>query len=208
MADILVLGEILEGVFRKNSLSAVRFATEVAQASSGAFDILVIGDGADAAAQEAAKYGARKVLKAQVDGGYVAEKLAATVAKVDGDGGYKVVVATAGTTGKDLLPRVAAKLGAGVASDIASVERKEGALSYRRAMYAGNIFGLCTIRSDVEVVTVRQTEFEAVEEAGSTSPIESVEVVEDPVAARLEFISVESQKSERPDLADADVVVS
>ena len=50
MADILVLGEILEGVFRKNSLSAVRFATEVSQASSGAFDILVIGDCADAAA--------------------------------------------------------------------------------------------------------------------------------------------------------------
>jgi len=208
MADILVLGEILEGAFRKNSLCAVRFATEVARATSGAFDILVIGDGADAAAAEAVAYGARKVLKGQVDGGYVAEKLAATVAKVAKDGGYKVVVATAGTTGKDLLPRVAAKLGAGVASDIAAVEVKDGKLSYRRAMYAGNIFGFCTIKSDFEVVRVRQTEFEAVGESGSASPIESVEIVEDPAAARVEFIGVESQKSERPDLADADVIVA
>ena len=208
MTDILVVGEILDGSFRKSSLSAVRFAADVASATSGAYDILIVGDGADAAADEAAKYGARKVLKAQVDGGYVAEKIAATVAKAAQDGGYGVVTATAGTTGKDLLPRVAAKIGAGVASDIAGFVADGDALTFRRPMYAGNIFGYAKIESSVAVVTVRQSEFEPAAEAGGASPIEGVDVVADAAADRIEFVSLESQKSERPDLTEADVVVS
>jgi len=208
MADILVVAEILEGDLRKNTLSAVRFAADAASATGGAYDIVVVGDGADAAADTAAKYGARKVLKAQVEGGYAAEKIAATVAKAAQDGGYKIVTATAGTTGKDLMPRVAAKLEAGVASDIASFEANGDDFVYRRAMYAGNVFGFATVHSDVEVVTVRQTEFEAAEEAGSASPVEAVDVVEDPAAERVEFVSLEMQKSERPDLTEADIVVS
>ncbi|MBX3276282.1 MAG: electron transfer flavoprotein subunit alpha/FixB family protein [Sandaracinaceae bacterium] len=208
MADILVVGEILDGSFRKSSLSAVRFAAEVASATGGAFDILVAGDGAAGAAAEAAKYGARKVLSAQIDGGYVAEKVAATVAKAARDGGYAIVTATAGTTGKDLMPRVAAKLGAGVASDIASVSVDGGAITYRRPMYAGNIFGHARVESEVAVVTVRQSEFEPAGEAGGASPIEAAEVVADPAAERVKFVSLESQKSERPDLTEADVVVA
>jgi electron transfer flavoprotein alpha subunit len=208
MADILVVGEILEGDLRANSLSAVAFAKQVAEGTSGAFDILVVGDGADQAAETAAKYGARKVLKAQIDGGYVAEKYAATVAEAAKSGGYGVVTSAAGTTGKDLMPRVATKLEAGVASDIASVEVDGDQLVYRRPMYAGNIFGYCTVSSDVQVVTVRQTEFEAAAEAGGASPIEAVDVVEDPAAEKVEFVGLEMQKSERPDLTEADIVVS
>src|SRR5690606_27154682 len=110
--------------------------------------------------------------------------------------------------GKDLMPRVAAKLGAGVASDIASVSVEGGTLVYRRPMYAGNVFGCCTVSSDVQVVTVRQTEFEAAEEAGGTSPIEEVEIASDPAAERVEFLGVETVKSERPELTEADIVVS
>ncbi len=208
MTDILVVGEILEGALRKNTLSAIRFAKEVAEATSGAFDVIVVGDGAGAAAEEAAKYGARKVLKAEIEGGYVAEKHAATIAAAAKAGGYGVVTATAGTTGKDLMPRVAAKLEAGVASDIASFSVDGGKLVYRRPMYAGNVFGYCTVNSDVQVVTVRQTEFEPAGEAGGSSAIEDVEVVSDPAAERVEFLGAETQKSERPELTEADIVVS
>jgi electron transfer flavoprotein alpha subunit len=208
MTDILVVGELLEGNLRKNTLSAIRFARDVAEGTSGAFDVVVLGEGADAAADEAAKYGARKVFRAEIEGGYVAEKYAATIAELAKSGGYGVVTATAGTTGKDLMPRVAAKLEAGVASDIAGVQIDGGTLTYRRPMYAGNVFGYCTVKSEVQVVTVRQTEFEAAEETGDTSEIEDVEVVEDAAAERVEFLSVESQKSERPELTEAEVVVS
>ncbi|MBZ0116084.1 MAG: electron transfer flavoprotein subunit alpha/FixB family protein [Sandaracinaceae bacterium] len=208
MTDVLVVGELLEGQLRKNTLSAVRFANDVAQATGGSFDIAVVGDGADAAAEQAARYGARKVLKAQVDGGYVAERIAPTIAQIARDGGYGVLCATAGTTGKDVMPRVAAKLEAGVASDIASFQVDGGELVYRRPMYAGNVFGHCKINSAIQVVTVRQTEFEAAEETGSSSSIESVDPASDAAAERVEFVSVESVKSARPELTEAEVVVS
>ena len=206
MTDVLVVAELLDGALRKNTLSAVRFARQVAEATGGAFDVLAIGDGASSAADSLTTYGARKVLSAQIDGGYVAERYAPTVAELAK--GYGVVTATASTYGKDLLPRVAARIEAGVASDIASVSVDGDKLVYRRPMYAGNVFGYCTVETAIQVVTVRQTEFEAAEDVGGSSSVESVDVVTDSSADRVEFISLESQKSERPELTEAEIVVS
>jgi electron transfer flavoprotein alpha subunit len=208
MTDILVVGELLEGAFRKNSLSAVAFAKTVAEATGGEYDIVLLGEGAEDAADDATSYGARTVLHGEVGGGYIAEKFAATVAGLAKENDYGVLVATAGTFGKDLMPRVAAKLEAGVASDIAGVEVDGDTITYRRPMYAGNVFGYCTIQSDVQVVTVRQTEFEAAAEVDDESDTEEVDIVDDPIAAKLEFVGAEVSQSERPDLTDADVVVS
>jgi electron transfer flavoprotein alpha subunit len=208
MTDVLVVAELLEGASRKSTLSAVRFAREVAAATGGAFDILTIGEGAEAAASQLAAFGARKIFTAEIEGGYVAERYAPTVAAVAKDGGHGVVAATATTFGKDLLPRVAGRLGAGVASDIASVSVDGGALVYRRPMYAGNIFGFARVSTDVQVVTVRQTEFEAADEVGGYTSAETVAVVEDAAASRVEFVSLEAQKSERPELTEASIVVS
>jgi electron transfer flavoprotein alpha subunit len=114
-----------------------------------------------------------------------------------------VIVATASAYGKDLLPRVAAKLDAGVASDISAVNVDGGKLSYTRPMYAGNVKGTVEITSDKQVVTVRQSEFDAAEASGGTSPAEDIAVTNDPVADKVEFVGVEVVKSERPDLSEA-----
>jgi len=206
MANVLVVAELLEGKARKTTLSAVTAAKQIAEGTSGSFDILSIGEGASAAAQELAGYGAGKVLKAEIPGGYVCEKYAPTVAEVGK--GYDVLVACASSFGKDLLPRVAAKLDAGVASDISAVHADGGKLSYTRPMYAGNVFGTVEIKSDKQVVTVRQSELDAAQESGGESPIEEVAVQSDPIADRVEFLGVEVVKSERPDLTEADIVVA
>jgi electron transfer flavoprotein alpha subunit len=206
MTDVLVVAELLDGGLRKNTLSAVTFGKQVAEGTGGAFDILAIGEGAQAAADHAATYGARKVLVAEIAGGYFAEKYAPTVAEVGK--GYGVVAATASTYGKDLMPRVAARLEAGIASDIAAVKVDGGTITYKRPMYAGNVFGWCSISSDVQVVSVRQTEFEAAAETGSSSPTESVSIAEESAAGRIEFVSLEAVKSERPELTEASIVVS
>ena len=208
MTDVLVVAELLEGGMRKSTLSAITFAKQVAEGTGGAYDVLAIGEGADNAASQLAGFGARKVLTAEIGGGYVAVRYAPTVAEVAKSGGYGVVTATATTYGKDLLPRAAARLEAGVASDIASVSVDGGTLVYRRPMYAGNVFGHCSVDTAVQVVTVRQTEFEAADETGGSSPSESVSVAEDDAASRIEFVSLESQKSERPELTEASIVVS
>jgi electron transfer flavoprotein alpha subunit len=196
MTDVLVVAELLEGKSRKTTLSAVAFAKEATQ-GGGAFDILAIGEGAGNAAKELAGFGARKVFSAEVGGGYICEKYAPTVAEVANKGGHNVVAATASTYGKDLIPRVAAKLGAGYAGDIIGIA---GDGAYRRSLFAGNALATCKITSSAHAVSVRQTEFEAAQPAGGDSPIEEVAVVADAVADKLTFVRLETVKSDRPDL--------
>ena len=206
MANVLVVAELLEGKARKTTLCAVTAAKQIAEGTGGSFDILSIGEGAATGAADLTGYGAGKILTAEIPGGYVCEKYAATAGGVGA--AYDVVVACASAYGKDLLPRVAAKLDAGVASDISAVHTDGGKLSYTRPMYAGNVSGTVEVTSAKQVVTVRQSEFEAAAESGGSSAIEDAAVVADPVADKVEFLGVEVVKSERPELSEADVVVS
>ncbi len=209
MADVLVVAEVAEGKLKKTTHSAVTFARRAATALGGTYTILVIGDGAAGAAQEAAGLGAAKVLLAE-DASfahYVAERYAPTVAAVGK--GFAVVVGTASAYGKDLLPRVAARLGAGYATDISDVIADGAALTYKRPMFAGNAYGHCKITTAVQVVSVRQSAFAAAEPAGGATPIEKVAVAPaEASAARVEFVSFDQVKNERPELGEARVVVS
>jgi electron transfer flavoprotein alpha subunit len=207
MTDVLIVAELLEGKSRKSSLSAVTFARTVAEKTSGAFDILVIGEGAKGGAEELAGFGARKLWVTEAPGGYFAEKYAATIAEAAKKSGCTVIAAPASAQAKDLMPRVAAKLDAGYAADVIGVETA-GGLAYRRTMYAGNLFGTVKLETPLQVVTVRLSEFEAGSPSGGTTPSEELPLASDPVAGRVEFLGVELLKSERPDLTEADVVVS
>ncbi len=206
MANVLVVAELLEGKTRKTTLCAVTAAKQIAEGTGGSFDILSIGEGAGAAAEDLDQYGAGKVLKAEIPGGYVCEKYGPTVADVGKR--YDVIVACASSYGKDLLPWVATKLDAGMASEISAIHTDGGKLVYTRPMYAGNVFGNVEIVTDKQVVTVRQSEFEAAAPSGGSSPVEDVAVATDPAADKVEFLGVEVVKSERPELTDADIVVS
>lgn len=203
MSKTLVITELENGSVKKATLSALGFAKQV-----GPFQILVIGERANQAAASLREYGADKVLVAEIAGGYLSEKYAPTVAQVAKAEGHRVVVACATAFGKDLIPRVGAKLDAGIASDIIGVEVNGDNLKYRRSMYAGNVFASVTLNTPVQAVSVRQSEFEPAEPTGGESPLEEVAVVADPAAGRIEFVSLDTVKSERPDLGEADVVVS
>ena len=209
MANVLVVAESAEGKLRKTTHSAVTFARTAAQALGGTYSILVIGAGVGAAAEEARALGADKVLVADDASlkDYVAERYAPTVAELGK--GYAVVVGTASAYGKDLLARVAGRLGAGYASDITDVIVEGSSLKYKRPMFAGNAFGIMSVSTPVQIVGVRQSAFAAAEPAGGASPVEGVAVVAPGAAAsRLEFVSFDQVKSERPELAEAKVVVA
>ena len=209
MANILVVAEAAEGKLKKTTHSAVTFARQAAAALGGTYSILVIGDAASAAANEAATLGAAKVLVAEDASlkNYVAERYAPTVAAIGKD--YAIVVGTASAYGKDLLPRVAARLSAGYAPDISALLTDGGKLSYKRPMYAGNAYGIATVSTPIHVVSVRQSAFSPAEPAGSASPIEKVAVTPASAAAsRVEFVSFDQVKNERPELTEARVVVS
>src|SRR5262245_60087589 len=102
MADVLVVAESAEGKLKKTTHSAITFARQAAAALGGSFPILLIGDSVGNAANEAAAFGAAKVLVAEASSlkDYVAERYAPTVADIGK--GFAVVVGTASAYGKDL----------------------------------------------------------------------------------------------------------
>jgi len=209
MADVLVVAEAAEGKLKKTTHSAVTFARQASAALGGTYSILVIGDGIDGAVAEAASLGAAKVLVAQDSAleSYVAERYAPTVAAVAQ--GFAVVVGTASAFGKDLLPRVAARLQAGYAGDISELIAVGSKLAYKRPMFAGNAYGVADVTTPIQVVSVRQSAFAPAEPQGGASPVETVPVSAPSAAAeRLEFVSFDQVKSERPELTEAKVVVS
>jgi len=207
MADTLVVAELLEGKIKKTTHSAITFAKAVGQP----FSILVIGAGAKAAAAELAGFGAKSLLVADDASlaSYVAERFAPTVIEVAKSGGFGIVVATASSYGKDLLPRVAAALDAGYANDISGVAVDGGKVVYKRPMFAGNAYGYCTVSTAVQVVSVRQSEFTAAEPSGGASPASDVAVAPaGPGADRVQFVSFDQVKSARPALGEAKTIVA
>jgi electron transfer flavoprotein alpha subunit len=112
--------------------------------------------------------------------------------------------ATATSIGKDVLPRAAALLDAGMASDIAAlVDRTQ----FRRAILAGNALSTVEVSSNPVVVTIRQSSFDPATPLASAGEVQKVAA--GPVnALGASFVKLESSKSDRPDLNDAKVVVS
>jgi electron transfer flavoprotein alpha subunit len=210
MSDALVVAELSDqGAVRRSTLSAITFAHNALPALGGALHILVLGAKTADAATELAGYGAAKIIRCEDPSleKYVAEHYAPTVAEVGKS--YGLVVATATSFGKDLMPRVAARLDAAYAGDCADVSAEDKKLVYKRPMYAGNAFGFCELTTKVQCATARQSEFEPAAPRGGAAPIESVEKTASGAAAsRVEYVSLDAVKSERPELTEASVVVS
>ncbi len=210
MGNVLVVAEFSEGKLKKTTHSAVSFAKEAAAQLGGSYTILLMGSGTDEAAKECASLGAAKVLVADDPslGRYLAETYAPTVAAVAAD--YDVITAAASAFGKDLLPRVAGKLDAGYAADITELLPQEGGkLTYKRPMFAGNAFGVCQIPTAKQIVSVRQSAYAAAEPGGASAPIEKVAVAPAGAGAdRVAWVDFDQVKSTRPELTEADVVIS
>ncbi len=205
MANVLVVLEHAAGALRTASLPAVTFGKEMAAKLGGQLYLLVAGHNIAQVAEEASHLGAAEVLVAENPAleQYLAETYAPIVARVVKDKGVAVVAGTATTFGKDLLPRAAGLLDAGLVADVTGII---SANTFRRGMMAGNVITHVEVSSPVIVVTVRQTEF-APATAGATSPVSKIDA--GGIEARgATFVSVSTSKSERPDLTEAKIVVS
>ncbi len=205
MGNVLAFCEFNESTLRTSALANISFARTAAQAHGGEVIALLVGPGAQAASADAARY-APKVIVVEDAGltNYLAETYAPIVANVAKDNGATVVSATATAIGKDLTPRVAALLDAGMASDIAKLESPN---TFVRPILAGNAYSTVQINTPTICVTPRQSEFEAAEPLGSAGTVTTAAAgTVDALGAKFERL--DAQKSDRPDLGDAKVVVS
>jgi electron transfer flavoprotein alpha subunit len=186
--------------------SAVRDTTHktvtAALSLSSDVDVLVVGQGAQAAADSAAKIaGVRKVLLAESGelGHTLAEAVAATVVGLAA--GYDAILSPASMDGKNFMPRIAAKLDVAPISDIVEVVSAD---TFVRPIYAGNALETVQSSDAKKVITVRPTAFAAAAEGGSAS----VETVAGSDAGKAAFVGEEMVKSDRPELGAAKIVVS
>jgi len=196
----LVLAEHDNQHLRAPTLNAITAAAK----AGGDVHVLVAGAGCSAVAQQAAQVkGVTKVLVADAphfaDG--LAENVAAQVLALARN--YSHVLAPASASGKNILPRVAAKLDCAQISEIISVESPD---TFTRPIYAGNAIAAVQSPDPVKVITVRSTNFDAAPAQGGSAAIENVTPVGD--VGLSKFVSRDIVKSDRPELQGAKVVVS
>ena len=206
MGNVLIYLEQAEGALRPAALSAITFARAVHKAQGGKLLFLLIGDNVKGAAAQAATFGADGVLTVEAPAlkNYLAETYAPIVARVAKEQGASLVGGTSTAVGKDLLPRVAGLLDAGLAPDISAVL---AARQFRRATNAGNVYQTLEITSPIAVVSARQTEFARAAASGGSSPVAAV-ARGNIDAQGAEFVELQTQKRDRPDLTEARIVVS
>ena len=187
-----------------NSIDESTFkVVTAAKAIGGDVDILVAGSGAGDAAAAAAKIdGVRKVLHA--DGEQYAHRLtepfADLIVSVAGD--YDAILISAATTGKNVMPRVAALLDVMQISEIVAVEAPD---TFVRPIYAGNAMQTVKSSDPKKIITVRATSFAAAGDGGSAE-VATVDAPADPGLSS--FVGEELTKSERPELTGAKIVIS
>jgi len=207
MADVLVFAEHQGGHFPKTTLIAVSAGVEVARKRGGNCIAVIMGEGAEAAAGEIAKYGVSKVILLEDPRleHHLADASAQALASLTKSTGAETVLATATAMGKDLMPRLAARLNAPMASEVIAIN-DDG--TFVRPMYAGNALATIELEGPVRVVTVRGTAFDAAKPTETAAPIEKVKAELDAAALKMEFVSFNAIKSDRPQLTEARIIVS
>ncbi len=206
MSNVLVFAEHQHKAFSKTALVAIGAGKAIAAANGGQCYAAVLGTGIDELATEAGKYGVAKVFAVEHAAleHYTADAHAQALSGLAEEKGCDIVVATASSIGKDLLPRVAIRLGAGMASEITGVN-DDGTII--RPTYAGNAMATISIETPRKVITVRATAFEPAAAEGSAE-VEKVAAKIDEGALKMKFVSFNETKSDRPSLTEASVVVA
>ncbi|WP_322085629.1 electron transfer flavoprotein subunit alpha/FixB family protein [Burkholderia sp. BCC1999] len=201
---ILVIAEHDNASIKAATLNAVAAAQALGAAGGGDVHVLVAGHGAQAAADAAAKIaGVSKVLLADAphlaDG--LAENVEATVMNVAK--AYSHILAPATAYGKNIAPRIAARLDVAQISEITAVVSAD---TFERPIYAGNAIATVQSSDAIKVVTVRATGFDPVAAEGGSAAVEKIEAAAD--AGKSQFVSREVTKLDRPELTSANIIVS
>ena len=198
--SVLVIAEHDNADLKPATLNTVTAATKLGSDVA----VLVAGHNCAAVAERAAKIvGVTKVLKAD-DARYahaLAEPLADLVISLAG--GYSHVLAPATTSGKNVMPRIAALLDVAQISDISAVE---GPDTFIRPIYAGNALATVQSRDNVKIITVRTTAFEPAAAEGGSAVVEAVQPAQG--SEKSSFVGQQLTKNERPELTAAKIVIS
>jgi len=203
MASVLIIAEHQGGKLISATAGALACGKQIADAHGLSLEAAIVGKDMASLAAELSTLGASKVYQVEADGleNYLSEHWAKAVADLASKIGATYVGAASTVQGRDYLPRVAARLDAGMASNVVCVEGE----AFVRPMWADAVLAKVEITTPIKLFSVRSTEFAPL----ATGAVVSVEVVAPELTvAKVEFGGLELVKSERPALTDAKVVVA
>ena len=198
--SILVVAEHNNQQLNPATLSALSAAFQLGVT----VDLLIAGNDCQSVAAQASKIpNVNKVLIAdnEVYAHFLAENMAPLIADIAQ--GYTHILATATTTAKNIMPRVAALLDVQAMSDICAVVSED---TFKRPIYAGNLIATVQSMDAIKVITVRGTAFDSPTEEGGSASIEALDQIHD--MAVSSFIDEQLAQSDRPELTAASIVIS
>src|ERR1041385_2046412 len=210
MPKLLVIAEHEDGQLKLATLSAVAFAAKVASDTAGSFEIFVLGEGVGTIAEGLRNYGASAVCCA--DDVQLKHAVADRYAKVSDDiareHGATMIVAAASTFSKDILPRGAALLDAGMLSDVIEAQPDGDDFTFRRVMFAGNVIATVKLSGAIKFLTIRPAAFAHAQKQAAASPLTTIAVNSGKLPSFVEWVGREAKASGRPDSTEARVEVS
>jgi electron transfer flavoprotein alpha subunit len=205
---ILAFAEQRDNRFKKSSFEAVSAARTLADQLGTSCIALVVGSGVGAIAGQLGACGAHRVIAVDQEecAQHSSSAVAKVIAEIAGQEGASVLVLPASAMGKDLAPRVAAKLDAGLASDCVALTVEGGEIVATRPVYAGKALLDVKVTTPVKIFTLRPNVFRATEK-GETAAVEKRVVALGPgdFTSRVTGTRVGSG---RPDVTEADIIVS
>jgi electron transfer flavoprotein alpha subunit len=207
MSGVLVFMEIKDGKLKKASREALSIGRKLAEAEGG--DLMAFANDA-AVAEDAGRYGATKLyVFAAAD--YATEPYTTALAQVVSEAQPSVVLFAGSSNGRDLAPRLAARLNAGVASDVDRLEwlrsatGTDGKLRARRPVYSGKAFATVDVVSTPAIATTRPNAFPLEETGGGAAEVVNVSASAD---NRVKLVETKVPEAGELSIAEADIIVS
>lgn len=200
MPGVVVFTEIKDGKLKKASREALSIGRKLAEAAGG--DLVAFASDASVA-EEAGRYGAKKLYVTAGD--YATEPYTAALAQVVSDVQPSVVLFAGTSNGRDVAPRLAARLNAGVASDVDRLEWTGGKLRARRPVYSGKAFATVDVTSTPALATTRPNAFPLEESGGGAAEVVNVSASAD---NRVKLVETKVTEAGEMSIAEADIIVS
>jgi electron transfer flavoprotein alpha subunit len=204
MSGVLVFCEQKDGKVRKASREALSIGRTLAQAAAGELAAFATDR---AAADDAGRYGAKRLFVVPA-GPYLTETYTAALKSVIDQMQPSIVLFGGSSNGRDLAPRLAARLNVGVASDVDRLQWTDGTLRARRPVYSGKAFATVEVIGTPAIATTRPNAFPAEEAGGGGGAAEVVEIAMPASESKARLVETKAPEAEELTIAEADIIVS
>lgn len=207
---VLIFAEHKNGQLRKAACELLSHGRGIADQLGGELAAVVMGQGLGDLAAACGQYGADKVYVADAPdlATYTTEPYTAVLTKIIGDSAPAVVLAGNTVLARDMMPRVAERVKAGLVTDCTGMVSDGGELTFTRPIYAGKAFTKVAVTSGLVMATIRPNALGVAEVAAKQPEVVQVPVEIEATAKRVVVKEVERKESKRPELTEADIIVS